>query len=510
MNYKKESYKTGALKLMTAALIVRILGFANRIYMSNILGAEGMGLFQLASPIYSLIILTLTSGVSISVSGLVAKEKSKGNEANAIRIVKTALLILFISGTVCGILLAVFSQKISINILKDNRVYYSLIMLSPCIPIVASASAIKGYFYGSSNVTPTAISQITEQIVRICVIFFVANKIAGHNLAYGCAIATTSAALGEMANLMVVGVAFLKVKSAQKPTILRKDAMKNIVKLSAPVSMNRLVISFMGMLETVLLPLRFAYGGGDYIEGIEILGRISGMAMPLIAFPTIITSSVATTLVPAISEAVSTRNYKLANHRITRCLNVSFLLGFIFFAIFNVLGELIAEILYPGNEVGVILKELSYCCIFIYIEQIMAGILNGLGKQGISLITSVSGYLFIIGFIWFGVPKAGMSAYIWGNVAGMAVTVAMNLVVVAKTTGLTLHLRNWILKPAMLAIIVIFSGKAINYFPINNKILNFVISGSYVGLTVLILLVTMFKNLKWGDLFCQKSQIKKQ
>ena len=65
LNQKRETYKAGAVKLMAAAFIVRILGFVNRIYMSNILGAEGMGLFQLASPVYSLIILTLTSGVSI-------------------------------------------------------------------------------------------------------------------------------------------------------------------------------------------------------------------------------------------------------------------------------------------------------------------------------------------------------------------------------------------------------------------------------------------------------------
>ena len=63
LNQKRETYKAGAVKLMAAAFIVRILGFVNRIYMSNILGAEGMGLFQLASPVYSLIILTLTSGV---------------------------------------------------------------------------------------------------------------------------------------------------------------------------------------------------------------------------------------------------------------------------------------------------------------------------------------------------------------------------------------------------------------------------------------------------------------
>ena len=510
VGYKKESYKSGALKLMIAAFVVRILGFANRIYMSNILGAEGMGLFQLASPVYSLIILTLTSGVSISVSGLTAKEKANGNQANALRIVKIAFAVLLISGTVCATFLAYFADSISVTLLKDERVYYSLIMLAPCIPIVASASAIKGYFYGSSNVTPTAFSQITEQIVRIGVIFFVANKIANTNLAYACAIATTSAAFGEMANLAVVGIAFLRENSNQKASISRREAASSILKLSMPISVNRLIISLMGMLETVLLPIRFASNGRSYTQGIEILGRISGMAMPLVAFPTLITSSVATTLVPAISEAISTKNYKLANHRISNCLTMGFLLGFIFFSIYNVLGVQAGNILYPGNEVGIILKELSYCCIFMYVEQIMSGILNGLGKQGISLATSAAGYIAIILSIWYGVPEFGMEAYIWGNFIGMAVTVLLNLIVISTTTGLALELRNWMVKPLALSILVIIAGKITDYIYIENSILRFILSGIYVSLTVLVLLATMFKNLKWGELLWKKIQTKKQ
>lgn len=509
MENKKETYKAGAAKLMIAAFIVRMLGFVNRIYMSNILGAEGMGLFQLASPIYSLIILTLTSGISISVSGMTAKERAKGRRANALLVTKIAFVILLISGTVCGILLAIFGKFISSEILGDDRAYYSLILLAPCIPIVASASAIKGYFYGSSNVTPTALSQIAEQIVRIGVIFFVANRIAGSNLAYACAIATTSAAFGEMANLIVVGIAFFKERTNEKPTLPRIDAAKTIIKSSAPISLNRLAISFMGMIETVILPMRFIAGGLDYTEGIETLGRISGMAMPLITFPTLITSSVATTLVPAISEAMSVKNYKLANHRIANCLNMGFLLGFVFFGIYYTVGAQAAEILYPNQNVGEILTKLSYCCIFLYVEQIMAGIINGLGKQGHSLVSSAVGYVIIIAFIWFGVPSYGISAYIAGSIISMAVTCFLSLCVIIKTTGLALHLRNWIIKPGLISIFCILVGKFTQYIPISNNFLFLFIRTAIVCLTILILIVRIFKYQNLGELFCQKFQRKK-
>ena len=189
---------------------------------------------------------------------------------------------------------------------------------------------------------------------------------------------------------------------------------------------------------------------------------------------------------------------------------MGFLLGFIFFSIYNVLGVQAGNILYPGNEVGIILKELSYCCIFMYVEQIMSGILNGLGKQGISLATSAAGYIAIILSIWYGVPEFGMEAYIWGNFIGMAVTVFLNLIVISTTTGLALELRNWMVKPLALSILVIIAGKITDYIYIENSILRFILSGIYVSLTVLVLLATMFKNLKWGELLWKKIQTKKQ
>lgn len=509
MIQKRETYKAGAVKLMAAAFIVRILGFANRIYMSNILGAEGMGLFQLAAPVYSLIILTLTSGVSVSVSGLTASERARGRNADALRVVKTAFAILIAAGSVCGILLALFGKIIASEILHDERAYYSLIMLAPCIPIVASASAIKGYFYGSSNVTPTALSQIAEQIVRIAVIFFVANRIAGSNLAYACAIATTSAAFGEMANLIVVAIAFKKEKSRDKASITRRNAAVSIIKSSMPISLNRLAISFMGMAETIILPMRFMAGGLDYKGGIETLGRISGMAMPLITFPTLITSSVATTLVPAIAGSISVGNYRLANFRISRCLNMGFLLGFIFFGFFYILGDFAGEILYPGQNVGGILTSLSYCCIFMYVEQIMSGIINGLNKQGISLVTSSAGYVVTMAFIWFGIPAIGVRAYILGTIIGMAVTVLLNLCVIIKATGLAVDIRNWIVKPFIIAAGCILAGKVVSYVDFRNYFLHFIVCALACGLTVLVLIATMFRNFKWGDLLWNRNQIRK-
>lgn len=465
MGFQKETYKSGAVKLMIAGIIVRLMGFVNRIFMSNLIGAEGMGLFQLTSPVYSLIILTLTSGVSITVSGMTASEAAVGKDSNARRIAKTAFFMLLLLGSAAGLALVLTAKGIAINVLHDERTYLSMVMLAPCIPIVASASAVKGYFYGTRNVGPNAVGQIVEQVVRIGVIFALAHAIAGENLAYACALATVSSAVGEMANLLVVGSVFVYrsrmsggYKMTGLPTIGRRQAASHIVRSSLPISASRFLTSLMGTLETVILPMRFVAGGYTYKMSIEILGNLSGMAMPILTFPSVLTSALATTLVPAIAEARSRGRNSLAASRIYRCIRLSFFMGFSFFGVFYAMGGFIGDLFYPGQDAGTYLTMLAPCCVLMYFQQTMSGILNGLEKQGCALAVTTISYGIRIGFIWFLLPSIGVYAYIIGILCGMLISSVITLIVVCKDTGLRVEPFEWIVLPAIPGLLIALLG----------------------------------------------------
>ncbi len=450
----RETFKAGAVKLMAAGIIVRLLGFVNRIYLSNLIGAEGMGLFQLTSPVYSLIILTLTSGMSVTVSSLTAAESARGNMKNASAIAKVAFLILFIAGTITGGLMALFAGPISTGILHDERTYQSLIMLAPCVPMVASAAAIKGYFYGTRNVTPNAMGQITEQLTRIAVIFILANQIAGNDLAKACAIATVSSAVGETLDLLVVGIIFITKNRHQKlKTEVRPLAVK-ILQGAVPISVGRFVTSLMGTVETVLLPMRFTAGGLSYKGSVELLGNMSGMAMPLISFPAVLTSAIATTLVPAIAEAKAGDRPLLANHRISQSIRLSLFMGFGFFGVFYSFGEILGDLFYPGQDAGQYLAMLAPTCVLLYFQQTMHGVLNGLGKERASLIVTLYTSVIRIGMLWFLIPLMGAYGYIIGLLVGMLIWTVSTLIVVKKETGLKIDSFNWIILPAIPGLLI--------------------------------------------------------
>ena len=464
----RKSFFGGAVILMAAGFVVRILGFVYRIYLSNLIGAEGMGLFQLISPVYSLVILTLTAGVSIAVSKMVAEELAQKHYVNLKRITKCSLLLITGASIVVSTVMYIYINFIVNNILKDERTYYAMLLLIPCIPFVAASSALKGYFYGIQDVTPTAISQIVEQIIRIGLVMGMATYFLGIGLEYACALATVAMAIGEMFNFGVLLIIYRfrrnKTKVSNSGLMRKRTILSKLVRLSIPISFSRFISSIMGSIEVILIPRRLLAGGLNYQQSLQEFGRFTGMAMPLLWFPSLVTSSLATTLVPAISEALSLKNYKTVNYRISKSVQLTSILGFISAAIFMSYPNEIGAILYKNENIGGMLYSLSYTCIFLYLQQTLLGILNGMDKQGIALRNSVIGSSIRIAFVYYCVPPFGIRGYVWGYaVSGMLVCI-LNLTTVIKATGLTLDFRNWLIKPGIVCLFMIFAGKYIYSF----------------------------------------------
>jgi len=464
----KKSFVGSAIVLMVAGFVVKILGFVYRIYLSNLIGAEGMGLFQLISPIYSLVILTLTSGISIAVSKMVAEEVAKKHSINLKRITSCALFIVISGGIVVSVFMFVFIDSIVNVVLKDTRTYYSMILLIPCIPIIAAASALKGYFYGVQEVVPTAFSQIAEQVVRITLVLTMAGYFLNIGLEYACALATLGMAIGEIANLGVL-LAVYKFKkkkqhSKSKGFMRKRHIVKDLLKVSIPISFNRFITSIMAAVEMILIPRMLLVGGLNYQSSMEEFGKLMGMAMPLVFFPSLVTSSLATTLVPAISEAMSLKSYKTVNYRMSMSIQLSVILGFIFTSIFTVFPNEIGDMLYRKEQIGEILYLLSFTSVFIYLQQTLLGIMNGLGKQGVSLRNSMVGYVIRIVFVIYLIPVYGIKGYIVGMVVSSAIVCALNIGTVVKTTGMLLDIRNWLIKPGIIGVIMFAIGRYIYYF----------------------------------------------
>lgn len=466
----RKSFINGTIILMLAGFIVKIFGFMYRVYLSSLMGAEGMGVFQLIVPLYTLIILTLTSGTSIAVSKMASEQYARCHAENVRRITLCGLGFVIVLSMIVSLTLCFFVNFIVNIVIKDIRAYSAIIVLIPSIPIIVASSALKGYFYAISEVVPTAFSQMAEQLVRIGVIVLVSKYVSSMSIEAMCALATIGMTLGEAANLLIL-IIFYRFKSRRinifenKKSIMRKrNIIKEIIKISTPVSFNRLITSIMAMVEVILIPRMLLVSGMDYQQSMQEFGKMIGMAMPLIFFPSLVTSSLCVILVPAISEALSLRNYEKANQRISKSIQVTFILGFIFTVIFFNFHNDISNIVYKRENIGDMLHVLAYTCVVTYLAQTLVGIQNGLGKQGISLRNSIIACLIRIAFVCFCIPLYGIRGYVCGIVMSLVVFCVLSLNTIIESTNMKLDMKNWVIKPFGICIFMVYVGKYITEF----------------------------------------------
>ncbi len=466
----RKSFLSSAIILIIAGFIARLLGFVYRIYLSNLIGAEGMGLYQLVVPVYTAVILTLEAGISISVSRLIAEQQARRNSINANRITVCAFFMVAAAGLLASVLILFNVNTLGSVLLGDERTRLSLLIMVPCIPLVASAAALKGYFYGIQNVMPTAISQVAEQMVKIGFVMLLTSKLTMNGVAFSCAIATLSSALGEIANMLILAAVYAYKIKIKRTTIKytarmrKRTILTELVKQSVPISANRLVVSALAAAEYAMIPAMLSSGGMEYKSSMELFGRLSGMALPLIMFPSLVTNSLATTLVPAISEGMSLNNYKAVNNKISKSIQITFILGMIFTALFFSYPDELGSLIYRHERIGDLLKLLSFTCVFIYLQQTLMGVLNGLGKQGLLLRNTVIGSLMRIATVYFIVPVLGIKSYIIGIAVSFFVTSILNLAAIRKMTGLLIDFKYWLLKPAIVGGIMALSAKFIYSF----------------------------------------------
>ncbi|MDR2898848.1 MAG: oligosaccharide flippase family protein, partial [Clostridiales bacterium] len=289
--------------ILTAANIInRIFGFVYRIYMSNMIGAEGMGLYQLIMPVYSLAWSISCSGFTTTVSKITASEKIKGEYGNMGRVLKIALTITVSIGTVLSVLLFFGADMLAMGMFNDTRLIPALKILSVSFPFMAAGSCIRGYFIGLQETTVPAVSQVFEQCVRMAVIYILGGMFIPMGLTYACAVAVAGILAGEFLSFLLVVFAYkgFKVKNnfVKKPSMPVDAASKLLISMAMPLALNRITGSVLGAFENTLLPRRLMLYGMTNSQAVSEFGKISGMAMPLIYFPSAMLVALAVSLVP--------------------------------------------------------------------------------------------------------------------------------------------------------------------------------------------------------------------
>lgn len=166
----KKSALQSAMVLTASSIGLQLLGFAYRIFISRVTGAEGMGVFQLVMPVYAVMLSITLTGLSTAITKISSGQNALGDVAGMRELIRLSLKILFILFLVVTVPTVLFSGWISEKVLGDGETQLALLIMLPCLLLTGIENIFKSWFYGVKNVNPPALSDQLEQIVRIAAV----------------------------------------------------------------------------------------------------------------------------------------------------------------------------------------------------------------------------------------------------------------------------------------------------------------------------------------------------
>jgi stage V sporulation protein B len=455
----KESFIYGAAVLLLASLFNRILGFIYQVFLIRLILPEGIGLFNMVYPIYVLALVMATAGIPVAISKLVAGEMAVNNLRGAYRIFNICFLILVLSSTFFSVLCFLGAPLLLEYIFPNPKVYNIFLSLLPGIIIVSLCSAFRGFFQGLQQMTPTAVTQSLEQLVRVVLGLLFAYLLLPRGVEYAAIGASLGVITGEMAGLICITFIFFK-KRPRIPAVFTVDPVEalcrslgRIFSLAVPITLTRFVSTSFMSVDALLIPQRLQATGLDLTEATAAYGQFVGISQSLLFTPGIITVSLATALIPAVSDALASNNISLVRSRCEEAIRIALLAGFPCAVIFLLLAEELCGLIFGYPEAGASLKILALGGPFLYLQQTTTGILHGLGEASRPFRNLVFASVFKITGIFYltGLPQMGIRGTAVALVTGYFVMAWLNVMDISQITGLRLDIHNIFLKPLIAA-----------------------------------------------------------
>lgn len=391
---KKSSFLKNIIVLLSAHLLIKVIGVVNKIYLTNRegFGDEGNAIYSSAFQIYALFLTITSMGIPNAVSKLVSERLAIGDSKGAHKVFKIAIITFGLLGFFCSIILFVFSHYISCNLIQIPEAELSLFALSPSIFFVSITSVIKGYFNGRENLNVGANSQTIEQIFRTIITIGLIEIIAQNTgldtrvMAAGAAVATT---LSEIVCFTYLYKYYKSVKKEIANEIKHsvnykyrgiRQTIKDILFVSVPMS----IAPILGGINKNIDSMTIVRGLKNFMTETEAklqYGILSGKVDTLIAFPLSFNAAFSSVLIPNVSAAKASGNFTGTRRKIKFSFLVSILIGLPSTVGLIILAEPILELLFPNQPDGAFLLQISAISItFMMLNQNINAVLHGLGK----------------------------------------------------------------------------------------------------------------------------------
>lgn len=383
----KNKFLKSTIILMIGSLITRALGFVIRILFTRIIGREGISLYSLIMPTYSLLITLAQMGFPIAISNLVARGEKTGKKIIFSIIPISMLINLIIIGFIF-----LFAPFLSNNLLNSKEAYFPIISIGFVLPFISLSSIIRGYFFGKQKMLPHTISNIVEQIVRLIIIVL----LLPYFMKFGIVVAVTFFILFNIVSEIISIIVFL-IFAPKNFNIKRKDmkpdleTAKEVFSIGLPSTSSRIVGNIGFFFEPIILTNLLSFLGYSHAFIIKEYGIYNAYVIPVLTIPSFLITSISTAIIPEVSKYSD--NKKIIKRRLIQSLLISLLIGFISNIIIMLNPEWILNTLYNTSDGINYIKFLAPYFILFYLEAPLISILQGLNEAKYSMKITLYGVI---------------------------------------------------------------------------------------------------------------------
>lgn len=456
---QKENFISGAMALLVSGIVVKLLGALFKVPLTNLIGDSGMGLFSFAMQFFSLLFVVCAAGLPIAESYLVSEALALGDRKRAQAVVVHAAVVFGAVALTLSVLLAVFAPSICRLFGEPMRTAYCLAAIAPAVFFVTLESALRGWYQGTGNMIPTAVSQVAEAIGKL----FIGLTLAKVFLDRGFGV--TGAAVGAVIGVTcgeLIAMCYLcwsarrGIRSALQIRQNGPNVLPHLFWLMIPVTLGAAVMTVSGFLDMAVIYRRLPVAGFSSEQVVAAYGAYTGMAMTLFNLPQALSNSVSVSVLPALSAAHARKNMAQVRRLMTSSLRLTLLVCLPCGAGLLMMSQPLLQALFASQPRGILtaeplLKLLGIAEPLVGLSVVTTAILQSFGRPDLTVYAAAIACTvkFAVNFYLAGLPEYNISAAPISTLVCYSVILLVNVISIVRLTGWFPPLAKAIFRPLL-------------------------------------------------------------
>jgi len=445
-----------ALVMSAAGIILRCVTVSFNVYLTEKLGAEGIGLYTLVMSVYGFGVTLATSGINLAATRLTAEAAGDGREGELGRAMRCCIGYSIFFGGLASILLLLLAPTISTHWLQDARTLPALRLLAFSLLPVALSSALGGYFTGVRRVWKNASVQITVQGLRVFLTVNALQIFLPAGLEYACIGVVLGGTLAEFISFLLLWLGYVgdRRRHSPGPKILppAPPIRRKLISIAVPVAVSTYARSFLLTLEHLLIPICLRKNGAGREASLAAYGTLHSMVMPILLFPSALLGAVSGLLIPEMAEYRADGQQAQIRRIAARCLRLTLIFSIGTAGIMSCHAYSLGTVIYQSPDAAEYIRLLAPLVPVMYLDGTVDAILKGLGEQVYSMNVNIIDAAASVLLVWILLPRMGLSGYVVAIYVTETLNTTLSLCRMLRMSRMPVRLWKQVFGPLLCAV----------------------------------------------------------